>query len=309
MSVECPLCLSRNNRSIELLEPDLLPLLYKRRFRMDVPEGKGQRIELRVCYNCDLQFYHPMVVGEEKFYESLQRFDWYYLTEKEEYDIAARHVTDDSSLLEVGVGYGEFAKRIKTKSYVGLELSDSAVATARRRGLRVYKSSVEAYAAKHKEEYDVVCAFQVLEHMASPRSFIEASLKCLKPGGRLIQSVPSENSFMRYEVNNILNMPPHHATRWTDSALRKLGELFELTVLEIRHDTLSERHLRPYAITQIRKLLNRICGRQHRLLDPQFAKLPARVAVRGLSFLPEMYLRFKRSRPAGHSVTAVYVKT
>jgi 2-polyprenyl-3-methyl-5-hydroxy-6-metoxy-1,4-benzoquinol methylase len=309
MTIECPLCRSLSNSRIELLEPRLLSRLYKTRLGIDLSGTNGDQIELRACACCDLKFYHPTVAGEEKFYESLQRFDWYYLADKEEYDIAAQYVTDGSSVLEIGVGYGAFATKIKAKSYVGLELSDSAITVARRQGLSVHKGSVEEYCTKHGGEYDVVCSFQVLEHVANPRSFVEASLRCLRPGGKLIQSVPSENSFLGQEVNNILNMPPHHVTRWTDTALLRLAELFDLAVVELRHDTLSDRHIQPYVISQVNKSLKRICGLKHRSLDPRFATLFARATVRGLSLFPELHLRFQRSRPAGHSVTAIYVKT
>jgi len=308
MTPECPLCCCSNNSATELLELRLLSGLYKRQFGIALPGAKERQIELRACRCCDLRFYHPAMAGDEEFYERLQGFDWYYLTEKEEYDIAAQHVAHDASVLEVGVGYGAFAKRIETKAYVGLELSESAVAMARRRGLSVYKSTIEAYATEHEGKHDVVCSFQVLEHVTNPRSFIEASLRCLKPGGRLIQSVPSESSFLSQEINNILNMPPHHLTRWTDTALRRLAELFGLALVEIRHDALSEMHVQAYASTRIRKSLNRILGREHRSLDAKFATLFARAGVRGLSFFPEMLLRFRRSKLAGHSVTAVYLK-
>ena len=309
MNIECPLCRSVRSSRIELLEHHLLSRLYRTQLGIDLSEINGHQIELRVCAGCDLKFYHPPVAGEEKFYENLQRFDWYYLAEKEEYDIAAEYVREESSVLEIGGGYGAFATRIKAKSYVGLELSDSAVAVARRRGLSVHKGSVEAYCTEHEGEYDVVCSFQVLEHVANPRSFIEASVRCLKPGGTLIQSVPSENSFLGQEVNNVLNMPPHHLTRWTDSALIRLAELFGLGVLELRHDTLADHHIRPYAVSQMRNSLNKIFGLDHRSLDPKFATLFARAVVRGLSLIPELHLRVIGMRPAGHSVTAIYVKT
>jgi 2-polyprenyl-3-methyl-5-hydroxy-6-metoxy-1,4-benzoquinol methylase len=309
MTIECPLCRSMNNASVESLEPHLLSRLYKTRLGINLSEINGHQIELRACSSCDLKFYHPIVAGGESFYDSLQRFEWYYLAEKEEYDIAAQHVMEGDSVLEIGGGYGAFATRIKTKSYMGLELSDSAVAVARCRGLSVRKDSIEEYCKEHEAEYDVVCSFQVLEHVANPRSFIEASLRCLKPGGKLIQSVPSENSFLGKEINNILNMPPHHMTRWTDTALLKLAELFGLAVGELRHDTLADYHIPPYVVSQVRNSLNNFFGLEHRSLDAKFATLFARAATKGLSLFPEMYLRLKQLRPTGHSVTAIYVKT
>jgi 2-polyprenyl-3-methyl-5-hydroxy-6-metoxy-1,4-benzoquinol methylase len=304
----CPLCGSLNSRSIDFLPFAFLSKLYKQFFGINLEEGRLETIELRACEYCDLKFYNPSLTGDERFYEQLQKFEWYYMAEKEEYDVARRHITDESSVLEIGVGYGAFAKKIKARSYVGLELNDSAVSVARQRGLPVYKSTVETHAIGHMDEYDVVCSFQVLEHVADPKQFIESSLKCLKRGGKLIQSVPSEDSFLGQEVNNILNMPPHHVSRWTDKTLNKFTELFDLEIIEICHDRLSDFHVRPYCIAQIRTFLNKICKYEQRSLDPKFATLFARVAVRGLSLLPEMRFRYGRLRPMGHSVTATYRK-
>ena len=306
--IGCPLCGSLNSHSVDFLAFAFLSKLYKRFFGINLEENRLERIELRACECCDLRFYNPPLTGDESFYEQLQKFEWYYMAEKEEYDIARRHITNESSVLEIGVGYGAFANKIKARSYVGLELNDSAVRVAQQRGLAVYKSTVETHAIGHVDEYDVVCSFQVLEHVANPKQFIESSLKCLKRGGKLIQSVPSEDSFLGQEVNNILNMPPHHVSRWTDKTLNKFPELFGLEILEICHDRLSDFHVRPYCIAQIRTFLNKICRDEQRSLDPKFATLFARVAVRGLSLLPEMRFRYGRLRPMGHSVTATYRK-
>lgn len=309
MNIACPLCCSWDNSRIELLEFRVLSMLYKTKLGINLSETDSEQVELRACTSCDLRFYYPALAGEEEFYENLQRHDWYYLTEKEEYEIAVQHVSEKDSVLEIGVGYGAFAERIPAKSYVGLELSDSAVTIARKRGLSVYKTSVEEHAKSQSNAYDVVCSFQVLEHVTNPRSFVEASLKCLKPGGKLIYSVPSEDSFPGWEVNNILNMPPHHMTRWTDTALLRLAKLFGLAVVDIRHDTLSDDHVPSLAVAQVRNSLAKITGSERRSLDPRFATFFARAAVKGLSVFPEMYLRIKKLRPAGHSVTAIYKKT
>ena len=59
-------------------------------------------------------------------------------------------------------------------------------------------------------------------------------------GGLLIVAVPSEDGIARYYINNILNVPPHHISRWKDSALCKIAELFSLELVDIWHDKLSE---------------------------------------------------------------------
>jgi len=308
MTIKCPLCDSADNRLLEVLSGGLLRRLYRRQLGINLGGWSPSTIELRHCHRCDLKFFVPGTTGDEKFYECLQKFDWYYLAEKQEYDVAAKHISSNDSVLEIGVGRGAFAGKIRPRSYVGLELSEAAVRMARQHGLNVYKDSIEQHSRNHSDSYDVVCSFQVLEHVAEPKRFIEFSLRCLKRGGKFIQSVPSEDAFLGTEANNILNMPPHHVTRWTNKALGSLAEQFSLEIVEIWNDKLSDFHLRPYSVAVIQNSLNTIFRRQQRCLDSKLALLPVKAAVRCLALVLEHQLKSGPSRPAGHSVTVVYRK-
>ena len=53
-------------------------------------------------------------------------------------------------------------------------------------------------------------SFQVLEHVASPYDFIRGCVDSLKQGV-LILAVPSSDGFAGMAINNVLDMPPHHA--------------------------------------------------------------------------------------------------
>jgi 2-polyprenyl-3-methyl-5-hydroxy-6-metoxy-1,4-benzoquinol methylase len=282
--------------------------LFRQNHDIDIGSHDFSSIELRACERCDLRFYAPPLVGDEKFYESLQRLDFYYLSEKQEYDFAARHISSEDRVLEVGAGSGAFAGKIRAGFYEGIELSGAAVDSARQRGLKMSKRSIADHAKDHAGCYDVVCAFQVLEHIEDTRSFLESSVGCLKPGGKLIQSVPREDGFVGQQHNNILNMPPHHATRWTERALRSVGALFELEIVEIGYDLLSDLHLRGYSTTLIENALNGFLGRAQRSLDSSFASWFVKAPIRIASLFLERGLRVAALRPAGHSITVVYRK-
>jgi SAM-dependent methyltransferase len=276
--------------------------------KLDLGDQIFDALELKLCAACDLRFYVPEFVGDEKFYESLQRFDWYYMSEKAEYEFAAQYITPEDRVLELGVGRGAFAAKIKAQSYVGLELSEAAANLARERGVVVHKCSIEEHAVDHPDAYDVVCSFQVLEHISDPKSFIESSLRCLKKGGKMIHSVPWEDGFIGTQTNNVLNMPPHHATRWTDKALRNLAVLFNLEVVAFGYEMLSDLHVRAYSTALIENSLNRCLRRRHRTLDSMTNWLPVKAPVRALSLFLERGLKCPALRPAGHSVTVVYRK-
>jgi 2-polyprenyl-3-methyl-5-hydroxy-6-metoxy-1,4-benzoquinol methylase len=78
---------------------------------------------------------------------------------------------------------------------VGLEFSRKAKEIAFSNGIIIENESIQSHSVAHPAKYDVVCAFQVLEHVSEIRSFIESSIKALKPGGLLIYSIPSADSF------------------------------------------------------------------------------------------------------------------
>jgi 2-polyprenyl-3-methyl-5-hydroxy-6-metoxy-1,4-benzoquinol methylase len=308
MENSCPLCGSSNAPVLEMLPFALLRRLYRKQMKIDLQEKDRAAIELRRCGTCDLRFYVPALSGDERFYESLQKFDWYYVPDKDEYSFAAQFISPEDRVLEIGGGRGAFSAKIKPRSYEGLELSEAAAAEARARGAQIHKCSIEEHTRDHAEGYDVVCSFQVLEHIPNTRSFIESSLKCLKRGGKMIHSVPSEDGFIGRQSNNVLNMPPHHATRWTDKALRNVAELFDLQVIALGHEVLSDLHVRAYSVTLIENCLNHVLGRRPRPLDAMLNSFLVKAPVRLLSRFLEVGLNDKKLRPAGHSVTVVYQK-
>jgi SAM-dependent methyltransferase len=293
---------------MERLPFALLRRLYQKQVKVDLEDLALAAIELKKCDACDLRFYVPAISGDERFYESLQKFDWYYAVEKPEYEFAAQYISSEDRVLEVGAGRGAFSAKIKPKSYEGLELSEAAAQQARQRGIQVHKRSLEEHSVDHENGYDVVCSFQVLEHIPETRSFIELSLRCLKRGGRLICSVPWEDGFTGRQSNNVLNMPPHHATRWTDKALGHVAELFDLQVIAIGYDVLSDLHIRGYSTTLIENSFNGVLGRRHRTLDGVLSSILIKAPVRFLSLFLETGLQDRALRPAGHSVTMVYQK-
>lgn len=154
----------------------------------------------------------------------------------------------------------------------------------------------------------MVCFFQVLEHVPDPRGFLNDAIKCLKPGGLLIFSVPSEDSFLSFAVNNVLNMPPHHLTRWSDRALRDLTSRFSLSIVSIHHEILADVHLKGYLEACVLRLMSPGYWRVSPLIDlSYFYKLKIKLSYIVVRLLTYLYKRIAH-RPWGHSVTAVYRK-
>lgn len=196
------------------------------------------------CSYCDGVHFSPVMSGDEKFYEDISKNDWYYPVEKFEFDYAAGFINKNQlSVLEVGAGRGSFAKKLnKNIRYVGLEFNDNAVSMAQKENISIYKKTMQDFLKESSERFNAVLSFQVLEHVTSPNHFLKEKLELVNPGGYLIIAVPSADSFYKKVTNHTLDLPPHHLSRWSDACLAKLTDIFNLDLIEIKHEPLQEIH-------------------------------------------------------------------
>lgn len=123
-------------------------------------------------------------------------------------------------MLEIGAGEGAVGARLaRSYRYVGLEPDQSSCAVARARiepsGGRVVCGDITALEAG--DSYDLLCAFEVLEHVAHDAETLAAWAKHVKPGGWMMLSVPpfqrrfgltdrAVGHFRRYEPEQIRSL-------------------------------------------------------------------------------------------------------
>ncbi|MDJ0950874.1 MAG: class I SAM-dependent methyltransferase [Alphaproteobacteria bacterium] len=177
-----------------------------------------------------LVFFDPPVTGPPDFYARLRRFDWYRPPHKEEHATAARWIPAGARVLDIGAGDGRFAAHVPHARYRGIETDPEAVAAARARGLDVREATLSQVAGEGGG-FDVVAAFQVLEHLADPFAFASAAVDCLPDAGLVMFGVPDGESYVADLPDFVLNAPPHHVTWWTETALRQLARDLGLTLL------------------------------------------------------------------------------
>jgi SAM-dependent methyltransferase/ribosomal protein S27E len=101
------------------------------------------------------------------------------------------------TLVDVGAGFGTFCEEaVRLGSFervIALEPEPHLAQTCRDKGLEVIEAPVERASLEHG--VDVVTSFEVIEHLFSPRTFVEQCARLLRPGGLLVLTCPNVCGF------------------------------------------------------------------------------------------------------------------
>jgi len=310
--VDCPLCLFNKPYFKSMIDFAIIRKNYKNSFGIEIGEPLVNKIYIYECPRCDLIFFTPSVLGDASFYQKLAKNDWYYMDNKWEFDQAAKDILPFDRVLEVGCGSGSFLERLKNqgvKEIIGIDLNETALREAKKKGLRVLKTTIEELAKYENQTFDVICSFQVLEHVANPRSFLNASIKLLKTKGRLIIAVPNSKGFLSEIRFPLLDMPPHHITRWSIKTFLYLEKFLPLKIERYNFEPIAKYHKTWYTRNKLLNEIEKIIGKE---MTDSFDKFVIiRKLISGFSnyiFLPFLTLTGNLSKINGHTLYVKYRK-
>lgn len=236
---------------------------YIKTLKFDVSylfKGKD-KLGLYICPETGYTFFFPGIEGDDEFYSIKKPNSESYMDWKWEHEEALSFIEDGNRVLEVGSGAGGFLQGLSNRRHIvasGLEINPSAIAVAKIRGVMIVNESFYFHANCSDGIYDVVCAFQVLEHIQNVSNFMNSAKKCLKPGGHLIISVPDNESFVG-ALDPFSDRPPYHVGRYTTSSLEKIGSYFGFKKCYLNKEPLQEYHF-----TAVEKVVKRkLFGENH----------------------------------------------
>jgi SAM-dependent methyltransferase len=152
-----------------------------------------------------------------------QRHWWYVARRKVIAELIRRRakLPANARLLEIGCGTGHNLAMLAEFGHVdALEVDDAArVVAAKRLGRDVLSAPLPDLTGVRQRHYDMVAAFDVVEHIPDDRAAIAGIARLLRPGGKLVLTVPAHQ--WMWSAHDVVN---HHQRRYSKGQLRQLIE-------------------------------------------------------------------------------------
>jgi SAM-dependent methyltransferase len=141
-----------------------------------------------------------------------------------------RHVPG-AKLLDVGCGVGRFCQGAHGHGWnvTGIDVSARAIETGRTLAPFPLRVATTEELLQGGERFDVVTAFEVVEHLSDPVEFLASTGRLVYPGGQLFITVPNWSSAVVQKATRPDWVPPVHLLFFTEAALRQAGERSGLT--------------------------------------------------------------------------------
>jgi spore maturation protein CgeB len=198
------------------------------------------------CPQCGLRFtpeaFHQTVdydrVYQSAEYESdqvqaVQELDGRQLGQHPTYRAFFEQVrhSPGARLLDVGCGVGRFGLAAHARGWdvTGVDVSELAIATGRALAPFPMRVGNIGDLADEGEQFEVITAFEVLEHLSSPVAFLREAQRLLKPGGQAFVTVPNWECRTVQTSTRPDWLPPIHLLYFSEPALRRTGELAGFT--------------------------------------------------------------------------------
>lgn len=269
----------------------------------------AQDYAMRECEGCGLVFADPMMAGDGAFYGWITSFDRYHAGARWEWRIIKEQVRQAhaKTMLEVGAGTGrlmDYLGDITGLTCVGIDVSEASVAHARNNGHDVRVAAFDDLSSvlNADETFDAIVLSHVLEHVNDPKGVMATLLDRLSPTGKLMAAVPYSPMSRELTDWDIMNLPPHHLTRWNAKSLSGLA-----TALGCQVDLHTAKAKSPF-----KRAVQDTCGDV--LGDKHPATLTRAWTVLTHFGLFQSYLHKHKARdivngyPAGDSVLAVFYR-
>tara|TARA_B110000091_G_scaffold47134_1_gene51632 strand:+ start:627 stop:1607 length:981 start_codon:yes stop_codon:yes gene_type:complete len=224
----------------------------------ELRRGEG---EVHYCIDCDYGFLATnSIIDTKAYYESEYRkeyshtakaaatsptemFKIYSGFQENRLPFIKPVLTPGSKVLEVGAGAGQFLTHIKSavETVHAIELDKQCCTFLKDEiGIEADTEFLENSRFAN-EKYDVVCAFQVMEHVEDPVAFLKSLKKVTRPNGEVFIEVPN----LRDALLSVWDVQSHrkffyhsaHLHYFTEKTLSKIAQKagFDIADVEINY--------------------------------------------------------------------------
>ena len=197
----------------------------------------GPTCDVVRCGACGFGFADPYVAGDEAFYTlaydrtGYPDWKWEYERTLDVLRPLRAASGEPVTLLEVGAGDGAFVRRVAPAltpkdHVVTTEFSAYGRREIERHGIECLDRDVrdlplDAYGGR----FDVLCLFQVLEHLDRLDALFEHLGALAAPAAHLFIAVPNDRRITFNERSGaLLDLPPNHIGRWTRPAFGAVAD-------------------------------------------------------------------------------------
>ena len=237
---------------------------------------------------------------ERVVYQQMAELDdrhWWYRARREIIaDLIRRDgmLPDRAQILEIGCGTGHNLAMLGSFGHVeGLELDDEARQLSEKRlGRKVLSSPLPELAGVPDRHYDLIGAFDVIEHIEDDHAALASIATKLKPSGRFIMTVPAHQ--WMWSAHDVVN---HHKRRYAKSDVRRLVERSPLALVKLGY---FNSLLFPLAVAE--RAVSKLRSRED--ADVTLPPAPLNGALKAI-FAAERYLVGRFPLPVGLSLFAV----
>jgi len=183
---ECPLCSSKEIEFIDYISAPK-PILFG-----STPVFFNNKIEFYKCKKCN-SFFNSKIIFEKEsidLYKNSEENKWAISSFEEDktedlISVVKKYLFKGAKVLDIGCNDGtllDYAANLGAETY-GTEYSELAVKHAKSKGHKIYKNFDEI---PLENKFDVVFAFDVIEHLYNVRDFLNYAKDRLNKNGVLI---------------------------------------------------------------------------------------------------------------------------
>jgi 2-polyprenyl-3-methyl-5-hydroxy-6-metoxy-1,4-benzoquinol methylase len=122
-----------------------------------------------------------------------------------------KHISPGDEVLDAGTCSGYFARMLMERGnrVRGLELNPESVEYARQQGVDVIQHDLEEPFPFSNDFFDIVIAYEIIEHLFDTEGFLKECSRVLKTGGKILISTPNLN-FIVHRLRVLLGYHIHY---------------------------------------------------------------------------------------------------